>query len=92
MATCCFCDRQIAVGTGFTLFKRDGSALHYCSGKCEKNFEMGRKPSKFKWSGKFVKGAAVQKGKKKKKTAEPKLAAKAEAKTEAKPGNAVSKV
>lgn len=83
MATCCFCARQIAVGTGVTLFKRDGSALHYCSGKCEKNFEMGRKPSKFKWSEKFVKGAAIQKGKKKKKAA-----AKAPATAEAKPAEA----
>lgn len=54
MANCSFCGKNIAPGLGVTLFKRDGTALHYCSRKCERNLEMGRNPRKFKWTTKFA--------------------------------------
>ncbi|MGB9577137.1 MAG: 50S ribosomal protein L24e [Candidatus Micrarchaeia archaeon] len=56
MTECSFCGNKIPVGTGFTLFKRDGTAIHYCSRKCEANARMGRNPRRKKWTKKFVKG------------------------------------
>jgi len=56
MAKCTHCGKEVLVGTGFTVFKRDGTALHFCSKKCSRNAEMGRSPRRQKWTAKFVKG------------------------------------
>ncbi len=48
---CSFCSTDIAVGTGVKVFKRDGTLTAFCSRKCERNAEMGRKPRKLKWTG-----------------------------------------
>lgn len=50
MPQCSFCKAQIAAGTGFTVFRRDGTPVHYCSSKCLRYVSMGRKPAKFKWT------------------------------------------
>ena len=55
MANCTFCGSEIRTGTGFTLFKKDGTAAHYCSRKCERNAEMNRNPRRLKWTKKFAK-------------------------------------
>jgi large subunit ribosomal protein L24e len=47
---CSFCGIEVKPGTGLKFFRKDGSTLVFCSRKCEKNFGMGRKPSKFKWT------------------------------------------
>ncbi len=58
MPTCSFCGCTYEDGTGFTLFKKDGTAIRYCSRKCERNTELKRNPTKFKWTQKYVKGTA----------------------------------
>jgi ribosomal protein L24E len=45
------------MGTGFTLFKRDGTALHFDRRKCQKSQQMGRVPTKLKWTAKYGKNA-----------------------------------
>ena len=50
MADCVFCGKQIPEGSGFTLFKKDGSAQRYCSRKCRRNSELKRNPRDFKWT------------------------------------------
>ncbi|MFO7872326.1 MAG: 50S ribosomal protein L24e [Candidatus Undinarchaeales archaeon] len=56
METCSFCGTVIEQGTGKTVVKKDGSLLHFCSGKCEKNMlKLGRNPIKVKWTKKYRK-------------------------------------
>ncbi|MFH0973194.1 MAG: 50S ribosomal protein L24e [Candidatus Micrarchaeota archaeon] len=50
MADCVFCGKQIPEGSGFTLFKKAGSAQRYCSRKCLRNAELKRNPRDFKWT------------------------------------------
>ncbi len=47
---CSFCGKEVKPGKGLKYFKKDGTVINFCSRKCEKNFEMGRKPSKLKWT------------------------------------------
>lgn len=51
MHECSFCEKNYdeAAG-GFTVFKRDGGAMHYCSRKCLRNHEMKRPARKLKWT------------------------------------------
>ena len=37
-------------GTGLMLVKRDGAILFFCSSKCERNMNLGRKSLKAKWT------------------------------------------
>lgn len=60
---CSYCQAEIAAATGVTMFRKDGSALHYCSRRCERYAEMKRNPRKLKWTGRFEKGKAVTKKK-----------------------------
>lgn len=51
MHECSFCEKDYDEGRGgTTLFKRDGSALHFCSHKCLRNHEMKRSRRKLKWT------------------------------------------
>ena len=50
MVECVFCGRTVVEGSGFTVFKKDGSAQYFCSRKCLKNAEMKRHPRNFKWT------------------------------------------
>ncbi|HLC47867.1 MAG TPA: hypothetical protein VJI13_02235 [Candidatus Norongarragalinales archaeon] len=62
MVICSFCGNETAVGTGFAIFKRDGSATHFCSRKCEKNqLKLKRNPAHFKWTQKFATTAKKKK-------------------------------
>ncbi|MFH1106458.1 MAG: 50S ribosomal protein L24e [Candidatus Micrarchaeota archaeon] len=61
MATCSFCGTDILPGRGVTLYKRDGTGLHFCSRKCEVNTRMGRNPRKLKWTERFASTARKKK-------------------------------
>jgi large subunit ribosomal protein L24e len=51
MEKCSFCGNTIERGTGKTLVRRDGTLLHFCSRKCEKNqIELKRNPIKTPWT------------------------------------------
>lgn len=50
MPTCSFCKKVYKDPRGLTIFTFDGRAVHYCSGKCRKNFALGRDPKKLKWT------------------------------------------
>ena len=57
MASCNFCGKEIKKGTGKIFVKDNGTVLHFCSRKCEKNMlELKRDSRKFKWTSFFVKG------------------------------------
>ncbi len=61
MSVCSFCGFETLTGTGFTLFKKDGTAIHYCSRKCERNSEMKRNPRRLKWTKKYASSKAQKK-------------------------------
>jgi len=50
MAQCSFCGKQLQPGSGFTVFKKDGTAQRFCSRKCQRYTKMGRKAQKYKWA------------------------------------------
>jgi large subunit ribosomal protein L24e len=50
MTECTFCGREYKAGEGFTVFKRDGGSVHYCSHKCSKNAALKRNPAHLKWT------------------------------------------
>jgi len=47
---CSFCGGRLEPGTGMMLVRNDGSVLFFCSSKCERNHELGRKPQKVRWT------------------------------------------
>ncbi|KXB00555.1 50S ribosomal protein L24 [candidate division MSBL1 archaeon SCGC-AAA261G05] len=47
---CSFCDERVTPGRGIMYVKRDGRIQYYCSSKCRRNAELGRKPHKVKWT------------------------------------------
>jgi len=47
---CSFCGIEIIKGRGILFARRDGTVLYFCGGKCRSNFNMGRKPTKLKWT------------------------------------------
>jgi len=49
MVTCSFCRQNYEWPKGTTVVSKDGTPHHYCSSKCRKNSEMGRKNKKVKW-------------------------------------------
>jgi len=71
MDSCSFCGAVIERGTGKLLVQRDGSILHFCSNKCEKNLlKLKRNPIKVRWTlkyrkfkGKTITEAVPEKGK-----------------------------
>jgi len=57
MAKCSFCKNSIEAGTGTMYVKKDGSILHFCSMKCEKNLlKLGRTSRYLKWTKAYEKG------------------------------------
>ena len=51
MQECSFCEKKYDEARGgFTVFKRDGSATHFCSHKCLDNYSMKRNAHKLKWT------------------------------------------
>jgi len=68
MAECSFCGERLMPGTGFLFVKRDGTALFFCSRKCEKNLlALKRKPSATKWTTPYQEAKKGSKAEKKKK-------------------------
>ena len=49
MPKCSFCQASYEFPRGLTYVLIEGTVLHFCSSKCRKNFEMGRKNKKVKW-------------------------------------------
>jgi len=50
MPKCSFCGKKILVGTGKMFVTNSNKIFYFCSGKCEKNWKMGRNPKKLKWT------------------------------------------
>ena len=63
MVTCSFCRNNYEFPRGTTVIQKDGTARHYCSSKCKKNSEMGRKNKKVNW----VRKSSIVKEEKRKK-------------------------
>ena len=54
---CSFCGKDIHLGEGTTLVKKDGSIQQFCSSKCRKNtIKLKRDPRKQKWTAYYQKG------------------------------------
>ncbi len=49
MPKCSFCSKVYEFPRGLTLVLNEGTVLHFCSSKCRKNFQLGRKSKKVKW-------------------------------------------
>ena len=50
MVNCSFCKCELERGTGKMLVRRDGSALYFCSSKCERNMlNLGRAARNVNW-------------------------------------------
>ncbi len=64
MVLCSFCGNELVEGEGLRLFRRDGSAMNFCSRKCEMNsLKLKRNPAKFKWTQRYASTAKKAKGK-----------------------------
>ncbi|MFB6281448.1 MAG: 50S ribosomal protein L24e [Haloferacaceae archaeon] len=49
--TCDYCESAIEPGTGTMFVRADGTVIHYCSSKCEKNADLGREARDLEWTG-----------------------------------------
>jgi large subunit ribosomal protein L24e len=47
---CEYCGDEITPGTGTLFVHTDGTTVHYCSAKCEKNADLGREPRDLEWT------------------------------------------
>jgi large subunit ribosomal protein L24e len=47
---CDYCGSDIEPGTGTMFVRTDGTTIHYCSAKCEKNADLGREPRDLEWT------------------------------------------
>jgi large subunit ribosomal protein L24e len=47
---CDYCGDDIEPGTGTMFVRKNGSTIHYCSAKCEKNADLGREPRDLEWT------------------------------------------
>jgi large subunit ribosomal protein L24e len=53
---CSFCGTDIEPGTGKLFVKKDGTVLHFCKMKCQKNMlELGRIPRRVRWTKSYSK-------------------------------------
>jgi len=48
--TCDYCGDDVEPGTGTMFVRTNGSVIHYCSAKCEKNADLGREPRDLEWT------------------------------------------
>jgi large subunit ribosomal protein L24e len=56
MRTCSFCGSEIEPGTGKIYAKKDGTVLHFCKNKCQKNMiKLKRIPRRVKWTKNYEK-------------------------------------
>ncbi len=59
MALCSFCKHELERATGKMYVRRDGSALYFCSTKCQRNMmKLGRSPRNVLWLTKNQPGVA----------------------------------
>jgi len=49
MPACTFCKHNYEFPRGTTVVAKDGNVKYFCSSKCRKNMELGRKSKKVKW-------------------------------------------
>jgi large subunit ribosomal protein L24e len=58
---CDYCGATIDPGTGTMFVRTNGTTVHFCSGKCEKNADLGREPRDLEWTeaGQAAGGEAV---------------------------------
>jgi large subunit ribosomal protein L24e len=47
---CDYCGDDITPGTGTMFVEKNGTTIHYCSAKCEKNADLGREPRDLEWT------------------------------------------
>ncbi|MEM1536146.1 MAG: 50S ribosomal protein L24e [Candidatus Pacearchaeota archaeon] len=47
---CAFCKKNYELGKGLIFVTDSGSVFWFCSKKCRRNWELGRKPQKLKWA------------------------------------------
>ena len=59
---CDYCGDDVEPGTGTMFVRTNGSVIHYCSAKCEKNADLGREPRDLEWTeeGRRAKGPAQE--------------------------------
>ena len=55
MVKCTFCGNEIEKGTGMMYVEKTGKVHHFCSSKCERNVDLGRKPKHVRWTQEFKK-------------------------------------
>jgi large subunit ribosomal protein L24e len=55
---CDYCGTDIEPGTGTMFVRVNGSTVHYCSSKCEKNANLGRESRDLEWAGEEADEAA----------------------------------
>jgi large subunit ribosomal protein L24e len=48
---CDYCGAEIEPGTGTMFVHVDGTTVHFCSSKCEKNADLGREARDLEWTG-----------------------------------------
>ncbi len=54
MVRCSFCGCEIERGTGKIIVQKDGTILHFCTMRCEKNMlKLKRNPLKVAWTMRF---------------------------------------
>jgi large subunit ribosomal protein L24e len=49
MTKCSFCGEQVLPGHGIIFVDVAGKIFNFCSSKCRKNMELGRKAEKLGW-------------------------------------------
>lgn len=50
MTKCAFCACDHEIGRGMFMVTDEGKVFYFCSSKCRKNWNLGRKARKFKWA------------------------------------------
>src|SRR3989344_4548809 len=55
MAKCSFCGTEIEKGTGMIDVEKIGKVHNFCSSKCERNVDLGRKAKHVRWTQEFRK-------------------------------------
>jgi len=60
MVKCVFCGKDEHPSKGLHLIRNDGTVNYFCSSKCRKNHNLGRRPEKVNWIKKKDKKEAVE--------------------------------
>ena len=49
MPQCSYCKKHYEIPRGLTFVLSNGEVLYFCSSKCKKNWNMGRRADKLSW-------------------------------------------